>query len=95
MTIMNRRNAVVGWATWTVFKQVLKRSAKADAAQAEAESKSSRRLRRKDKAAEPQPEQRKKRRGKRRMIGFLAATGIGVGAWLGTRGRKPKGDEVE
>ena len=47
MTIMNRRNAVVGWATWSIFKQVLKRNAKADAAAAEEEEKRSRRFRRK------------------------------------------------
>ena len=28
MGVFNRRNAVVGWATWTVGKRVLKRKAK-------------------------------------------------------------------
>ena len=29
MSILNRRNAVVGWLTWLVAKRVLKRKAKA------------------------------------------------------------------
>ncbi len=91
---MNRRNAVVGWATWTVIKQVLKRNAKAEAAEPEPEAKRSRRLRRKEQAVEA-PVEPKKKRGKRRVLGFLVAAGIGVGAWLGTRGRKPEGDGLE
>ena len=94
MGIVNRRNAVVGWATWNVFKQILKRNAKAEAAKADAEPKSSKRLRRKERRREAQAEPKRKR-GKRRVLGALVATGIGVGAWLGSRGRKPQGDELE
>ena len=96
MSIMNRRNAVVGWATWSIFKQVLKRNAKAEAAAAEEEARRSRRFRRrKEEAVEVEVKPRRKR-GKRRVIGFLVATGIGVGAWLGTRGRGSKeGGDVE
>ena len=86
MSIMNRRNAVIGWATWALFKQALRRNAKAEAAQVEEQSKRSRRLRRKEQAAEAQVEPRKKR-GKRRVIGFLVAGAIGVGAWLSARGK--------
>ena len=86
MSIMNRRNAVIGWATWAVFKQLLRRNAKAEAAQVEEETKRSRRLRRKDQAAEAQVEPKKKH-GKRRAVGFLVAGAIGVGAWLSTRGK--------
>ena len=84
MSIMNRRNAVIGWATWAVFKQLLKRNAKAGA-QVE-EEKRSRRLRRKEQAAETQVEPKRKR-GKRRVLGFLVAGAIGVGVWLSTRGK--------
>jgi hypothetical protein len=31
MSIVNRRNAIMGWAVWTVGKQVMKRKAKAAA----------------------------------------------------------------
>lgn len=86
MSIMNRRNAVVGWATWTIFKQVLRRNAKAEAAQADEETKRSRRLRRKEQVVEA-PVEPKKKRGKRRVIGFLVAGAIGVGAWLSMRGK--------
>jgi hypothetical protein len=34
MSILNRRNAVVGWATWWLGKRVLKRKARAAAAPA-------------------------------------------------------------
>jgi hypothetical protein len=90
MGIMNRRNAVVGWATWSIFKQVLKRNAKAEAAAAEEESKRSKRFRRKHEVAVVE-EKPRRRRGKRRVLGIIVATGIGVGAWLGTRGRGSKG----
>jgi hypothetical protein len=93
MSIMNRRNAVVGWATWSIFKQVLKRNAKAEAAAAEEETKRSRRFRRKEEVVEVEEKPRRKR-GKRRLVGAVVATGIGVGAWLGTR-RKPKGEQIE
>ena len=79
---MNRRNAVIGWATWTVLKQVLKRNAKADAEAADEEARQSRRWRRGAPEEEPEP---KKKRSKRRVIGFLAACAVGVGVWLGTR----------
>jgi len=90
MSIMNRRNAVVGWATWSIFKQVLKRNARAEAAAAEEASKRSRRFRRRQEVAVVE-EKPKRRRGKRRVLGFLVATGIGVGAWLGARSRGSKG----
>ena len=91
MSIFNRRNAVVGWATWAVVKQFLKRDAKAAAAPVEEETRRPRTLRRKEPAAEA-PVEPKKKKGKRRVIGFVVATGVGVGAWLSTRGRKPKDD---
>jgi hypothetical protein len=83
MSIMNRRNAMLGWATWTVFKRVLKRNAEAEAAAAEEAERSRRRWRRSQ--AEPPPPEPKKRR-KRRLIPFLAAGAVGVGVWLKTRG---------
>ena len=85
VSIMNRRNALVGWATWAVIKRVLKRNARANAAAAEEDEKLSRRQRRKQEAAEA-PVEGKKKRPKRRVIGFLVATGIGVGVWMKTRG---------
>jgi hypothetical protein len=91
MSMMNRRNAFLGWATWAVAKRVLKNKAKGKPDPVEDESRRSRRRARKEAAAAPPVEAPKKRRGKRRVIGFLVASGIGVGAWLGTRGRRSKG----
>ena len=90
MSIMNRRNAVVGWATWTVFKQVLKRNAKAEAAAAEEESKRSRRFRRKEEADEVEATPKKKRESVA-CSRFLVATADRRRVWLGTRGRGSKG----
>ena len=71
MSIFNRRNAVLGWATWSVLKRTLHRkaAAEAEAAKAAEEEAAASRWRRR-RAAEPEPEpEPKKKRSKRRLIG--------------------------
>jgi hypothetical protein len=92
MSIMNRRNAVLGWATWTVFKRFLKNRGKAEVeAPVVEETKRSlwRRGGEQVVVAVEEPPKRKKRA--KRLIPFLAATAVGVGVWLSTR--RPKHDE--
>jgi hypothetical protein len=93
MGIMNRRNAMLGWATWAVIKRVLKRNAKAEV-EAVAEGAKRRFRRGKDQVVEEAAEPKKKTRSKRRVLGFLAATAVGVGAWLKARGGRG-GEPVE
>ena len=85
MSIVNRRNAVIGWATWTVIKQMLRRNAKAEAASEKEPKPSWRERRRADEVAAAEAEARQRRKS-RRLVGFLIATGIGVGIWAKTRG---------
>ena len=81
MSVMNRRNAMLGWATWTVFRQFLKRKTKAEAVEVE----EPRRFRRK--RTEPVVEPPKKKHNKFRALAVLSATAVGVGIWLRGRGR--------
>ncbi len=82
MSVMNRRNALLGWATWTVLKQVLRRNSRARAAEAEGETRRLPRFGRADEPAET------KKRSKRPLVGLVAATAVGVGVWM--RARRPK-----
>jgi len=86
MSVMNRRNAMLGWATWTVFRQVLKRNVKAKTEVVEVEE-GRRRLgrRRTQEVVEPP----KKKHRAVRAIAVLSATAVGVGIWLRGRGRGP------
>ena len=85
MSIMNRRNAMLGWATWTVLKRVLKRNVRDDAGAAAEEAK--RRFRRgKEQVVELVEPKRKKRRRKR-LLALAVATAVGVATWLGTKRR--------
>jgi hypothetical protein len=84
---MNRRNAMLGWATWTVVKQVLKRKADAKAEAVEEETSRRFRLRR----GEEVVEEPKKKRKTWRLLALLSATAVGVGLWM--RGRGGKGSE--
>jgi hypothetical protein len=86
MSVMNRRNALLGWATWTVFKQVLRRSSRARAAEAEGETRRLPRFARSDPPAET------KKRSKGRLVAFVAAAAVGVGVWLRSRGREENGE---
>lgn len=86
MGIMNRRNAVIGWVTWTFFKGFLKRQAKVEQSSEEEEARRYLRWRR-SQAAEPEPEPKK--RSNKRVVAFLAATAVGVGIWL--KARRPGG----
>ena len=86
MSIMNRRNAMLGWATWTVLKRVLERNAREEAEAVAEETK--RRFRRgKEQVVELVEPKRKKRWRKRRLLALAAATAVGVATWLGTRRR--------
>jgi hypothetical protein len=86
MTIMNRRNAMLGWATWTVLKRILKRNVKDDAGAAAEEAK--RRLRRRKEQVVELVEPKRKKRSKKRWLALAAATAVGVATWLGTRRRE-------
>ena len=85
MRIMNRRNAVLGWATWTVFKRFFKRKAKAEA-EVVAEGTKRRFRRGKEQVAEV-AEPVRKRWPSNRLLAFLAAVGVGIAAWLTRRRR--------
>ena len=76
MSIMNRRNAMLGWATWTVFKQILKRNAKAEAVEGR-RSKRRRRFRRQGAGT-----------GGRAAEEEAQASGALIGARVGDRGRR-------
>jgi hypothetical protein len=93
MSVFNRRNAVVGWATMTVFKTWLSRRGKSDqeaAARAAAEEEAAKRWWRRGASGEPPPPppEPKKKRKKGRAIGLLMATAVGVAVWLGSRRSK-------
>ena len=83
MSIVNRRNAMIGWATWRLLKQLAKRNAAKAASTAQREEQRARRWRRGDDEAA----QAKKRRT-RRLLGAAAAAGVGTGIWLGARSRQ-------
>ena len=83
MSVMNRRNAMLGWATWTVFRQVLKRNAKVKTQATEEESARRFRLRRSEEVVEKP----KKKHNAFRALAVLSATAVGVGIWLRGRGR--------
>jgi hypothetical protein len=91
VSVFNRRNAVLGWATWAAAKTVLRRrfAAKADAeaARAAEEQAAARRWWRRGARGEPPPPELepKKKRSKGRLIGFVMATAVGIGIWLRTR----------
>jgi hypothetical protein len=90
MSIVNRRNAILGWATWTVFKQVLRRGARSNAGAAREEPGLLTRLPWTDDSGETK--KKAKKRSRRRILGFLVACAVGVGVWLGTRSGKESGE---
>jgi len=76
---MNRRNAILGWATWTVFSQLLKRKLNARSAPVEEPPRRFARWR----AEEVEPPKKKRRPW--RVVALLSATVVGVGIWIGAR----------
>lgn len=84
MSMMNRRNAAVGWATWKIFKRLLKRKARSAVVSVE-EAIGVEQL-----VDLPERTKKRRRRGKRRVLGFLVASAIGVGTWLGARRSKER-----
>lgn len=86
MSIMNRRNAMLGWATWTVLKRVLKRNVKDDAGAAAEEAK--RRFRRRKEQVVELVEPKRKKRWRRRALALVVVTAVGVATWLSTRRRE-------
>jgi hypothetical protein len=85
MSIVNRRNAMIGWATWRVLKQLAKRNAKAAVSAQKNEEQRSRRWHRGD---DEEAARRKRRKG--RLLGAAAAAGVGLGIWLSARARQPE-----
>jgi hypothetical protein len=92
VSVFNRRNAVLGWATWAAAKTVLRRKvaakAEADAAREADEQAAARRWWRRGARGEPPPPpepEPKKKRSKRRLVGFVMATAVGIGIWFRTR----------
>jgi hypothetical protein len=81
---MNRRNAMLGWATWAVLKQLMKRKANAKAEAVEEES--ARRFGRR-RSVEPVEEPKRKRKTLR-AVALLSATAVGVGLWMRKRTTK-------
>ena len=76
---MNRRNAILGWATWTVLSQLLRRSRPSRPAPVEEES--SHRIAR-WRNEEPPP---KKKRKTLRVVAVISAALLGFGIWMGAR----------
>ena len=89
--MMNRRNAMLGWATWTVAKQVLKRKAASKPEEVVVEEPARRFGRRRSVEVIEVVEEPKKKRKTLRLLALLSATAIGVGLWM--RGRGAKGPE--
>ena len=87
MSVMNRRNAILGWATWTVFTQLLKRNAKAKTKPEAAEVEGGRRFGRRRSEEVEAP---KKKHKAFRALAVLSATAVGVGIWLRSRGGGPE-----
>ena len=73
VSVMNRRNAILGWATWTVFRQLMKRNAKA--------SRPNRSRRRKTPFRPPATKRSSLRRRSGRLpaLALLSATAVGLG----------------
>jgi hypothetical protein len=82
---MNRRNALVGWATLTLSKAWLVRRLRSGKEQ---EQEVARRWWRRGAAGQPPPPPPKKKRSKRPVLGLLMATLVGVGIWLGAKRAK-------
>src|SRR5262245_24148303 len=78
VSVMNRRNAMLGWATWAVAKQVLKR--KADAKAEVVVEEPPRRFGRR--RAVVVVEEPKKKRRKWPLLALVSATAVGVGLWM-------------
>jgi hypothetical protein len=87
MSIVNRRNAVLGWVVWTAATRALERSAKAKGARGEVEDKRA-------KKAEPE-----EGGGGRRLAGaaiaLVAAIGVGVATYARTRGSRRRGETLD
>ena len=89
MSVFNRRNAVLGWATWSVGKRMLHRKAEEEA-KAAAEAASAKRWWSRGAAGDPPPEPEPKKRSKRRLVPFVMAALVGLGLWF--RGRRKSGE---
>src|SRR4029077_13842223 len=88
MSVFNRRNAVLGWATWSVGKRMLHRKAEEEA-RAAAEAASAKRWWSRGAGGEPPPEPEPKKRSKRRLVPFVLAALLGLA--LRFRGRRKSG----
>jgi hypothetical protein len=81
VSIVNRRNAVLGWVVWTAARRALQRSGKPKGAKSEAA----------ESRAESDSPGRKRRLGAG-AIAFLAAVGVGVATYMRTRGDDEAGE---